>query len=111
MPAADVGVKPVPRPVDPRSVITEDALTVSPQLLGLPLAGPWRRAAAMAVDGILVAILAAAPSILFWDRNRQGIHDKIAETAVILEHGSRAPPAGWNAAASPSTPGTDWTRS
>ena len=36
-----------------------------PTLLGLPLARPWRRAAAMAVDGVIVAFLAQAPGILF----------------------------------------------
>jgi uncharacterized RDD family membrane protein YckC len=49
---------------DPRDFITEDALHVAPSLLGLPLAGPWRRGAALAVDGILVAILAKAPGVL-----------------------------------------------
>jgi hypothetical protein len=49
---------------DPRDVITEDALHVAPSLLGLPLAGPWRRGAALAVDGILVAILSKAPGVL-----------------------------------------------
>lgn len=49
---------------DPRDVITEDALHVAPALLGLPLAGPWRRGAAIAVDGLLVAILANAPGVL-----------------------------------------------
>jgi uncharacterized RDD family membrane protein YckC len=49
---------------DPRDVITEDALHVAPSLLGLPLAGPWRRGAAFAVDGILVAILAKSPGVL-----------------------------------------------
>jgi uncharacterized RDD family membrane protein YckC len=49
---------------DPRDFITEDALHVAPSLLGLPLAGPWRRGAAFAVDLILVAILSKAPGIL-----------------------------------------------
>ena len=44
-------------PVDPRSVITPDAFSVAPHLLGLPLATPRRRAAAMAVDLIVVAFL------------------------------------------------------
>ena len=58
MPAPDAGRS-------PRSIITEDALSVHPSMLGLPLAPPWRRAAAMAVDGILIAILANAPGVLF----------------------------------------------
>lgn len=49
----------------PRDVITEDALFVHPSLLGLPLARPWRRGAAMAVDGLLVSLLTQAPSVLF----------------------------------------------
>jgi hypothetical protein len=49
---------------NPRGFITEDALHVAPSLLGLPLAGPWRRGAAFAVDGIFVAILANAPGVL-----------------------------------------------
>jgi uncharacterized RDD family membrane protein YckC len=49
----------------PRKVITEDALSVHPSLLGLPLASPWRRAGAMAVDGLLVALLTQATGVLF----------------------------------------------
>lgn len=44
-------------PVDPRSIITPEAFSVAPHLLGLPLATPRRRLAAMAVDLILVAFL------------------------------------------------------
>jgi hypothetical protein len=40
-----------------RAFITPDFFSVAPELLGQPLATPTRRAAAMAVDGILVAIL------------------------------------------------------
>jgi hypothetical protein len=43
--------------VDPRSVITPEAFSVAPHLLGLPLATPRRRLAAMSVDLILVAFL------------------------------------------------------
>ena len=50
---------------DTRSLITPDAFSVAPELLGLPLAGPWRRMAAIAIDGILVAILANAKTVLF----------------------------------------------
>lgn len=38
---------------------------MAPGVLGLPLAGPWRRAGAIAIDGVLCAILANAPSVLF----------------------------------------------
>ncbi|HEX8276088.1 MAG TPA: RDD family protein [Longimicrobiaceae bacterium] len=43
--------------VDPRSIITPDAFSVAPHLLGLPLATPRRRLAAMAVDLVVVAFL------------------------------------------------------
>jgi hypothetical protein len=47
-----------------RAVITVDALEVAPVLLGLPLAGPWRRAMAIAIDGFIVLILSLAPGFL-----------------------------------------------
>ncbi|MGI9037868.1 MAG: hypothetical protein ACR2GQ_03300 [Gemmatimonadota bacterium] len=50
---------------DPRTIITPDAFTVAPELLGMPLAHPWRRAAAMLVDLVLVAILANAQAVFF----------------------------------------------
>ncbi|HEX2191445.1 MAG TPA: RDD family protein [Longimicrobiaceae bacterium] len=43
--------------VDPRSIVTPDAFSVAPHLLGLPLASARRRAAAMAVDLLVVAFL------------------------------------------------------
>ncbi len=46
-----------PHPDDPRSIITPDAFQVSPELLGLPLAGPWRRLVALLADLLLIAIL------------------------------------------------------
>lgn len=49
---------------DPRDIITPDALSVAPELIGLPLARPWRRATALAIDGLLVAVLANAPGVL-----------------------------------------------
>lgn len=48
-----------------RSIVTQEALHVSASVLGLPLAHPARRAAAIAVDGLLVAMLTRTPSILF----------------------------------------------
>lgn len=45
---------------DPRDIITPDAFEVAPGLLGIPLARPWRRGVAMAIDLILVAILGSA---------------------------------------------------
>lgn len=53
------------RSTDPRTIITPDAFSVAPELLGLPLARPWRRAAAILVDLVLVAILANAPAVFF----------------------------------------------
>jgi hypothetical protein len=50
---------------DPRTQITPESFTVAPELLGLPLARPWRRAAAMLGDLIPVAILANAGIFVF----------------------------------------------
>ncbi|WP_141100837.1 RDD family protein [Roseateles aquatilis] len=44
-------------PQDPRDWITPEDLNVAPTLLGLPLATPWQRAKAMAIDLILLVIL------------------------------------------------------
>lgn len=49
---------------DPREIITPDAFSVSPDLLGLPLAHPWRRAAAILIDLALVGLLANAKGVL-----------------------------------------------
>ena len=49
---------------DPREIITPDAFSVSPDLLGLPLAHPWRRAAAILIDLALVGMLANAKGVL-----------------------------------------------
>lgn len=51
--------------VDPRTIITPDAFSVAPELLGLALAHPWRRAAAILIDLLLVAILANAQGVFF----------------------------------------------
>ncbi len=42
---------------DPRSIVTPDAFSVAPALLGTPLAPPWRRMAALAIDLVLILIL------------------------------------------------------
>lgn len=42
---------------DPKEIITPDAFSVAPELLGTPLAHPWRRAAAMSVDLIAIAVI------------------------------------------------------
>ena len=43
---------------DPRSHVTPDAFSIAPSVLGLPLASPKRRLAALAIDGILIGIVA-----------------------------------------------------
>jgi len=72
---------------DPRTIITPDAFSVASDLLGLPLAHPWRRAAAILIDLLLVAILANAPAVffafaaglfVFWLATRRGRADKRA---------------------------------
>ena len=42
---------------DPRSIVTPDAFEVSEELLGMPLARPARRLAAMAVDLVVIGII------------------------------------------------------
>ena len=51
--------------VDPRTIITPDAFQVAPELLGLSLARPWRRAFAILIDLALVALLTNARSVFF----------------------------------------------
>ena len=50
---------PVSTQRDPRSIITPDAFQVSPHLLGLKLAPPGKRLAAVLVDVVVIAILTA----------------------------------------------------
>jgi len=45
---------------DPREIVTPDAFSVAPELLGTPLARPWRRAVAMLVDLVLIGLLSRA---------------------------------------------------
>ncbi|HVT36360.1 MAG TPA: RDD family protein [Nevskiaceae bacterium] len=44
-----------------RDIITPYAFHVHPQLLGLPLARPWQRGLAIALDGLAVAMLSEVP--------------------------------------------------
>ena len=79
---------------DPREIITPDAFSVSPDLLGLPLAHPWRRAAAILIDLALIGLLAnakgfllalAGGGFLFWlaFRGRKaGLGSTMARTAI-----------------------------
>jgi hypothetical protein len=50
---------------DPRRTITPDAFSVAPGLLGIPLASPWRRLAAMLIDLVLIGLLANARAVFF----------------------------------------------
>ncbi|MGD2216382.1 MAG: hypothetical protein PVJ64_06485, partial [Gemmatimonadales bacterium] len=43
---------------DPREMITPDAFSVAPDLLGTPLARPWRRGLAMGIDLLAIAVIA-----------------------------------------------------
>lgn len=49
---------------DPRDIITPEAFRVLPALYGLPLAGPWRRFSAIAIDALLVVVLAQSGGLL-----------------------------------------------
>ncbi|MGH7541864.1 MAG: hypothetical protein ACRELC_12775, partial [Gemmatimonadota bacterium] len=54
---------------DPRDIITPDAFHVKPELLGLPLAGPFRRGAAMLLDLVFVGLLVLTKEVIgfvFW---------------------------------------------
>jgi hypothetical protein len=50
---------------DPRRTITPDAFSVAPGLLGIPLASPWRRLAAILIDLSLIGLLANARAVFF----------------------------------------------
>lgn len=43
--------------LDPKSIVTPDAFSVSPELVGTPLAAPWRRLVAIALDLVLIGVL------------------------------------------------------
>lgn len=48
-----------------RTIVTEEALRVSPGVIGLPLARPWRRLCAILLDALLVFILARNFGVFF----------------------------------------------
>lgn len=50
---------------DPKTIVTPDAFSVHPPLLGTPLAPPWRRGIALLIDIVLVASITALTSG-FW---------------------------------------------
>ena len=54
---------------DPREIITPDAFQVKAELLGLPLASPWRRGLAITIDFAFLGLILAFRSIsstIFW---------------------------------------------
>ena len=53
------------RATDPRDIISPESFSVAPNLLGLPLAKPWRRAIAFLLDLIPVGILANVGATTF----------------------------------------------
>ena len=48
-----------------KTIVTEEALRVSPDLIGLTLARPWRRLCAILLDTLLVSILAKELGVFF----------------------------------------------
>jgi uncharacterized RDD family membrane protein YckC len=48
-----------------RRIITQEAFSVAPQLLGLPLAGPGRRLTAILLDLLIVSILVSSGAFVF----------------------------------------------
>ncbi|GGZ28689.1 RDD family protein [Shewanella chilikensis] len=50
---------------DPRNIVTPAAFSVAPELLYTPLAKPWKRALAITIDGLLIAVLAEQAGPLF----------------------------------------------
>ena len=72
--------------VDPRDIITPEAFVVAPELLGLPLARPWRRGAALAIDAVFVWILSNLTGMLF----------VIAAAWVLYRAGGRTSSVGAN---------------
>lgn len=80
---------------NPRDVITEDALFVDPTLIGLPLARPWRRAVAMAIDGLLITFLTQAPGILFGLASALVLFRVSARRSPICVGSAPRSAAGW----------------
>lgn len=61
------------RPSDPRESITPESFSIAPDLIGMPLARPFRRLVAILLDLVPVGIMAAA-----------GLHTLIAGAAAVL---------------------------
>src|SRR3954462_1844467 len=77
---------------DPRRIITPDAFTVSPDLLGVGLARPSRRLIAIAIDGICIAILshvggsmllALGAGVMLWRASRRPSAERTDERRLV----------------------------
>ncbi len=82
-------------PAVDREHVTADALIVAPELLGLPLASPRQRAAAFAVDWMLISAMSSLASWLLapvlallaaalWLHPQSGVPQKGARIAAVL---------------------------
>lgn len=69
---------------DPRTIVTPYAFSVHPDLLGMPLATPWQRLGAIALDGVVifglsriggVTLAVASGILLFWLAVRKPARD------------------------------------
>lgn len=49
---------------DPRDYVTPEAFSVKPELLGTPLAKPYKRLAAWAIDALIVAVVSQLSNVL-----------------------------------------------
>ena len=52
-------------PKEVRNIVTPHDFAVNTALFGLPLARPWRRGCAVAIDGLLITLLAAGDLLFF----------------------------------------------
>ena len=60
---------------DPRTIITPDAFSVDPPLLGTPLAQPWRRGVALLIDILFVGLSTVSHSgSRLWNLVREQRH-------------------------------------
>ncbi len=81
---------------DPRHTVTPDAFSVASELLGTPLARPWRRAAAMGVDLLAILLvgrfgwflLGLAVAFILFRRALRPSGDALATGARWLTYGS-----------------------
>jgi len=80
------------RRLDPRSIVTPYAFAVHPDLLGMPLATPWQRLAAILVDLIVIGFISqvglgplaiASTLLLFWLSTRKQGRDMVGKVFRI----------------------------